>query len=341
MNRLIKIVVTSLASLMMVSAPIANSIPPVGMETPFPDESVVTITLNPDFSANFSGYIHRPFSTIEFSYYTRRGIPLAMGIRYEGYVELKRSGDALAGTYRLYITPNLPEGANPDLAIRLWNSLQSMGSPYLALQELMKTLFGEGFLMIPRPTVRTDLIVNFTNPVTGKNLTGRGFTVEAPVRSETPFLEEYRIHFVLQSPQPPVKPDWVGDLAYEISGKTVSFESPYPLKREGDVTSVYLDPITTALPKGAAYTLIFREEVPDQSIVSADPNPFKLDTNLVVWELSAVDDPEGIRVDLGKLKISGTGLTGAGAVILPLVPPLAGAVVLVYALLKREKRRPQ
>ncbi len=341
MNRIAKITVTSLIAMMVVSAPLANSVPPVGMETPFPDESVVTITLNPDFSANFSGYVHRPFSTIEFSYYTRRGIPLAMGIRYEGYIELRRSGDALEGTYRLYITPNLPEGANPDLALRLWNSLQSMGSPYLALQELMKTLFGEGFLMIPRPTVRTDLIVNFTNPVTGKNLTGRGFTVEAPVRSETPFLEEYRIHFVLQSPQPPVKPDWVGDLAYEISGKTVPFESPYPLERKGGVTSVYLDPITTALPKGAAYTLIFREEVPGQSIIGADPNPFKLDMNSVVWEFSAVDNPEGIRVDLGELKASGIGLTGARAVILPLVPPLAGAVVLVYALLKRKKRSPQ
>ncbi|RLG42447.1 MAG: hypothetical protein DRO01_01265 [Thermoproteota archaeon] len=337
MNRVARITVTSLIAMMVVSAPLANSVPPVGMETPFPDESVVTITLNPDLTANFSGYVHRPFSTIEFSYYTRRGIPLAMGIRYEGYIELRRSGDALEGTYRLYITPNLPEGASPDLALRLWNSLQSMGSPYLALQELMKTLFGEGFLMIPRPSVRTDLVVNFTNPVTGKNLTGRGFTVEAPVRSETPFLEEYRIHFVLQSPQPPVKPDWVGDLAYEVSGKTVPFESPYPLKREGGVTSVYLDPITTALPKGAAYTLIFREEVPGQSIVGADPNPFKLDVNSVVWEFSAVDSPEGIRVDLGELKTGGIGLTGAGAAILPLVPPLAGAAVLVYALLKRKE----
>ncbi|HDI86529.1 MAG TPA: hypothetical protein ENF83_03900, partial [Candidatus Korarchaeota archaeon] len=130
MNRVARITVTSLIAMMVVSAPLANSVPPVGMETPFPDESVVTITLNPDLTANFSGYVHRPFSTIEFSYYTRRGIPLAMGIRYEGYIELRRSGDALEGTYRLYITPNLPEGASPDLALRLWNSLQSMGSPY-------------------------------------------------------------------------------------------------------------------------------------------------------------------------------------------------------------------
>jgi len=330
--------VTALIVLITLSTPYVNSVPPIGMKTPMPDESVVTVLLNPDFSANFSGRIYRAFSTVEFSYYTRRGVPLAMGIRYEGYIDLKRSGDVLEGTYRLYVTPNLPEGADPDLAIRLLNTLQSMGSPYLSLQDLMKTLFGEGFLMIPRPTLKTDLTVTFANPVTGKNLTGRGFTVEAPVRSETPFLKEYRVHFILQSPKPPVNPGWVGYLFYEVSGKTLRFESPYPLKREGHVTSLYLDPITTALPRGSPYTLIFTDEMPGLVVVGAEPNPFELTLDQVVWEVSAAEDVEGVRVDLGELEVGGFGSSATLSGVLPLIPPLVGAVAMAYAAQRRKRR---
>ena len=333
-----RIVPLILITLLTLSVVCAAAIPPIGSSVPFHDESVITVELNQDMSANVSGVMHRAFSPIDFSYFTRRAVPLAMGLRYEGFIELKRVGDSLEGTYRLYITPNLPQGADGELALRLWNSLQRLGSPYLALQGLMKTLFGEGFLFIPRPAVRTDITVNFTDPVTGESLIGRGLSVEAPVRSETPFFEEYSVHFVLESPPPPVNPDWVGDLFYEIEAKTVSFSEPYPLSEEDGVLKVILDPITTALPKGAPYTLYVKESLSGYRVSGGTPQPVKLSVNEIVWEFSGLEKPEGLTLELVKAE-SGLTLVSSLPIWAALAPPVVSAGILTYSLIHRRRRR--
>jgi len=334
-----RIITLILTTLLTFSAGCASAIPPIGSPTPFRDESVILVEINSDMSANLTGVIHRPFSPIDFSYYTRRAVPLAMGLRYEGFIELKRVGDSLEGTYRLYVTPNLLEGADKDLAMKLWNSLQRLGSPYLALQGLMKVLFGEGFLFIPRPTVRTDIAVNFTDPFTGESLIGRGLSVEAPVRSETPFFEEYRVHFVLQSPPPPISPDWVGDLFYEIEAKTTPFSEPYPVSKEEGVLKVILDPITTALPKGAPYTLCVKERLPEYEVSSGTPVPVKIHRDEAIWELSGLEKPEGLALELVKVESGGLVMVGALSIWTALVPPAISASILAYSLIRKKRGR--
>jgi len=130
----------------------------------------------------------------------------------------------------------------------------------------------------------------------------------------------------------------VGDLFYEIEAKTVSFSEPYPLSEEDGVHTVNLDPITPALPKRAPYPLSVKDSLSGYRVSGGTPQPVKLSVNEIVWELSGLEKPEGLTLELVKAE-SGLTLVSSLPIWAALAPPVVSAGILTYSLIHRRRRR--
>ncbi|RLG48874.1 MAG: hypothetical protein DRO06_00595 [Thermoproteota archaeon] len=303
------------------------------IKEPFPDESYVEILVSPeDFSANMSARLLIPFSYLDLAKAQSRGVFLMPNLVYRGNITMRREGDLLKGSYEFSVTPYTPFA--PDAAEKLWRMMQTTGSPYLALNELMSLLYGSGTFEVLSPAVSfQNVTVELPVPAAPGNVTVLILRASAPVICDNPSVDEYRASFMLAIPGA-VNASWVAPLTVDVYA-SMRGGSPYPLEEFGDSMRLYLDPLLNMLPWDSVSAVNVTILGYDYRIIGGSPPPKLSLWNSGVWHYDPAIQGRGISVEIEPPSKESAFLT----IVAPALPPTFAGLYLVYTAVRALRRR--